>query len=80
MYCGFIWIVDSLTLTGFRYHPASQHALLQGLVWKTYRVPKPCCAPHVLADVDVLHLDESNPNELKVSTWKGMQVKKCACS
>ncbi|KAG8315326.1 hypothetical protein J6590_073380 [Homalodisca vitripennis] len=63
-----------------RYHPASQHALLQSLVWQMYRAPRPCCAPHVLADIEVLHLDETDPSSLKVSTWKGMQVQRCACS
>ncbi|XP_054280950.1 bone morphogenetic protein 2 [Macrosteles quadrilineatus] len=63
-----------------RYHPASQHALLQSLVWQMYKVPRPCCAPHVLADIEVLHLDETDPSSLKVSTWKGMQVQRCACS
>lgn len=60
-----------------RYRPASQHALLQSLV---YRAPRPCCAPHELADIEVLHLDETDPSALKVSTWKGMQVQRCACS
>lgn len=42
--------------------------------------PKPCCAPSNLDRLEILHLDELNPNSLKVTTWLDMSVVNCACS
>ncbi|RZF33282.1 hypothetical protein LSTR_LSTR007627 [Laodelphax striatellus] len=65
-----------------RFNVASHHALLQGLLWKIdhNRVPRPCCAPHILQDLEFLHLDEEDPSKLKVSSWTNMTVLECGCS
>lgn len=42
--------------------------------------PKPCCAPSKLDRLQIIHVDEMNPNSLKVTTWKQMSVVECACS
>lgn len=65
-----------------RYNPANHHALLQSLIWKENRtrVPRPCCAPHKLADLEILYFDEDDPTQLKVNVWKDMKVLECACS
>lgn len=66
----------------FNYNVASNHAYLQGMIWRQDRkkVPRPCCAPKKLEDLQVLHIDEENPTKLKVSTWPEMKVLECACS
>lgn len=66
----------------FNYNVASNHAYLQGMIWKQDRkkVPRPCCAPKKLEDLQVLHIDEQDPTKLKVSTWTEMKVLECACS
>lgn len=65
-----------------RYNPAHHHALLQSLIWKQDRtkVPKPCCAPSKLVELEVLHVDEHDETKLKVSKWSNMRVLECACS
>ncbi|XP_014213705.1 bone morphogenetic protein 2 [Copidosoma floridanum] len=65
-----------------RYNPATHHAILQSLMWKENRtrVPRPCCAPSKLEDIDILYFDEEDPTKLKVSNWKDMKVLECACS
>lgn len=64
------------------YNIAHNHAMLQSLIWKKdhSKVPKPCCAPSKLTEVEVLHLDETDSTSLKISTWKKMKVLECACS
>lgn len=42
--------------------------------------PKPCCAPSKLDQLQIIHVDETDPNSLKVTTWKEMAVVECACS
>lgn len=42
--------------------------------------PKPCCAPSKLEQLEIIHVDETDPNALKVTTWKEMTVVECACS
>lgn len=42
--------------------------------------PKPCCAPSKLDQLQIIHVDETDPNSLKVTTWKEMSVVECACS
>lgn len=42
--------------------------------------PKPCCAPSKLDRLQIIHVDETDPNSLKVTTWKEMAVVECACS
>ncbi|XP_050426074.1 uncharacterized protein LOC126836577 [Adelges cooleyi] len=42
--------------------------------------PKPCCAPSKLDRLQIVHIDELNPTNLKVTTWKEMAVVECACS
>lgn len=66
----------------FNYNVASNHAYLQGMIWRQDRkkVPRPCCAPKKLQDLQVLHIDEQDPTKLKVSTWSEMRVLECACS
>lgn len=65
-----------------RYNPANHHAVLQSLLWKQdkSRVPRPCCAPSKLVELEILHVDETDPTKLKVSSWKDMRVLECACS
>lgn len=65
-----------------RYNPAHHHALLQSLIWKEdrKRVPRPCCAPSKLAELEILYFDENDATKLKVSNWKDMRVLECACS
>ncbi|XP_055858065.1 protein decapentaplegic [Episyrphus balteatus] len=65
-----------------RYNPAHHHALLQSLIWKQDRkkVPRPCCAPSKLVELEVLHVDEKDNEKLKISTWTDMRVLECACS
>lgn len=66
----------------FNYNVASNHAYLQGMIWRQDRkkVPRPCCTPKKLEDLQVLHIDEQDPTKLKVSTWTEMKVSECACS
>lgn len=66
----------------FNYNVASNHAYLQGMIWRQDRkkVPRPCCTPKKLEDLQVLHIDEQDPTKLKVSTWTEMRVLECACS
>jgi len=42
--------------------------------------PKPCCAPSKLDQLQIIHVDETDPSSLKVTTWKEMAVVECACS
>lgn len=65
-----------------RYNPAHHHALLQSLIWKQdkKKVPRPCCAPSKLVELEVLHVDEKDNEKLKISTWTDMRVLECACS
>ncbi|XP_060848135.1 uncharacterized protein LOC132927596 [Rhopalosiphum padi] len=42
--------------------------------------PKPCCAPNKLDRLQIIHVDETDPSSLKVTTWKEMAVVECACS
>ncbi|XP_034475387.1 putative uncharacterized protein DDB_G0286901 [Drosophila innubila] len=65
-----------------RHNPAHHHALLQSLIWQQdhNRVPRPCCAPSKLTEVEILHVDEEHSDKLKISTWSNMQVLECACS
>lgn len=64
------------------YNPAHEHAVLQGRLADLgkYNIPRPCCAPSILSDVDVLHVDEEDSTKLKVTTFKNMRVLQCACS
>lgn len=65
-----------------RHNPANHHALIQSLVYmqnKTW-VPKLCCAPSKLIDIEILHIDEDDHSMLKVSSWKSMKVSECACN
>lgn len=66
----------------FNYNVASNHAFLQGLLWRQdkKKVTRPCCAPQKLEDLQILHIDEQDPTKLKVSNWSGMRVLECACS
>ncbi|KAL7726661.1 hypothetical protein ACLKA6_017704 [Drosophila palustris] len=65
-----------------RHNPAHHHALLQSLIWQQdhNRVPRPCCAPSKLTEIEILHVDEEHSDKLKISTWSNMQVLECACS
>lgn len=64
------------------YNPAHEHAVLQGKLADLgkYNVPRPCCTPSILSDIDVLHVDEEDSSKLKVTTFKNMRVLQCACS
>ena len=65
----------------YRYNPANHHASLQSLIWRQKKggAPKPCCAPSKLEQLDIIHIDEDDPNKLKVTTWSNMKVLECAC-
>ncbi|KAH8272491.1 hypothetical protein KR044_009479, partial [Drosophila immigrans] len=65
-----------------RHNPAHHHALLQSLMWQQdhNRVPRPCCVPSKLTEIEILHVDEDHSDKLKISTWSNMQVLECACS
>ncbi|KAF6215812.1 hypothetical protein GE061_000147 [Apolygus lucorum] len=64
----------------FRFNEATHHASLQA-VMNRYRkgVPRPCCAPKKLIPLDIITLDEDDPNKLKVIKWDNAQVIECAC-
>ena len=76
-----------------RYKPLNDHSLLQSLVHLQHlqdpasvlgaalhtRVRRPCCVPSQLASLPILHLDETNPSKLKVTTWRSIVVTECAC-
>lgn len=65
------------------YKPATHHALLQSFLTREAKykhVPKVCCAPSRLVDIDVLHVDENDPAKLVVSTWTNIKVMECACT
>lgn len=64
------------------YNPAHEHAVLQARLADSgkYNIPRPCCTPAILSDVDVLHVDEEDDTKLKVTTFKNMRVLQCACS
>lgn len=65
-----------------RYNPAHHHAVLQSLIWKDNRgkVPRPCCAPNKLTELEILFIDDNDTTKLKISSWKNMKVLECACS
>lgn len=67
----------------YRYNLAHTHAYIQSLLHhsgKNGNVPDVCCAATRVVDMEVLHLDETDPTKLKVSTWKKMRVMKCSCT
>ncbi|CAH1393349.1 unnamed protein product [Nezara viridula] len=65
----------------YRYNPANHHASLQSLIWRQKKggAPKPCCAPSKLEQLEIIHIDEDDPNKLKMTTWSDMKVLECAC-
>lgn len=87
---GFEFIIQPKTFdAGFckgrcppRHNPAHHHALLQSLMWQQQhgRVPRPCCVPSKLTQLEILHVDEEHTDKLKISTWSDMQVVECACA
>lgn len=87
---GFEFIIQPKTFdAGFckgrcppRHNPAHHHALLQSLMWQQQHghVPRPCCVPSKLTQLEILHVDEEHTDKLKISTWSDMQVVECACS
>jgi integrin beta 8 len=67
----------------YRYNLGNTHAYIQSLLHhsgKNGNVPDVCCAATRVVDMEVLHLDETDPTKLKVSTWKKMRVMKCSCT
>ncbi|XP_034112147.1 LOW QUALITY PROTEIN: uncharacterized protein LOC117573223 [Drosophila albomicans] len=50
-----------------RHNPAHHHALLQSLIWQQdhNRVPRPCCVPSKLTEIEILHVDEEHSDKLK---------------
>lgn len=64
------------------YNPAHEHAVLQGRLADLgkFNVPRPCCTPSILSDIDVLHVDEEDSSKLKVTTFRNMRVLQCACN
>lgn len=58
-------------------HPVKQHT---GGPHRGPRVPRPCCAPAKLQPLDVLIVDEDNPDKLKLAEWSEMKVLTCACA
>ncbi|BES90999.1 TGFB [Nesidiocoris tenuis] len=65
----------------YRYNPGTRHATIQSLMFQTGKgnAPRPCCAPSKLAPLEILHLDDEDPKQLKTTTWDNMQVIECAC-
>lgn len=63
------------------WNPASRHSTLQYLLNKMdKRIPKPCCAPSKMEELQILHPDEDDPTRLKMSVWENTKILECACS
>ncbi|KAL1493021.1 hypothetical protein ABEB36_011164 [Hypothenemus hampei] len=74
------------------YNFATNHSRIQGLMHqldksyfkqfknKTSIVPKTCCAPSKLGDLEILIVSSHDPTKLKVEKWHNMRVLECACS
>ncbi|XP_066255078.1 bone morphogenetic protein 6 [Euwallacea similis] len=74
------------------YNFATNHSRIQGLIHQlgkrdakllrseTALVPKTCCAPSKLGDLQILMVDSKDPSKLRVETWENMRVLECACS
>lgn len=74
------------------YNFATNHSRIQGLMHqldkreaklfrnKTMLVPKTCCAPSKLGDLEILIVNSQEPDKLKVEKWQNMRVLECACS
>ncbi|XP_030748337.1 bone morphogenetic protein 5 [Sitophilus oryzae] len=70
---------------------ATNHSRIQGMMHqikknqvkvdnKKNTIPKTCCAPSKLADLQIVMVNKDNPMKLTVQTWEKMQVVECACS
>lgn len=74
------------------YNLATNHSKIQGLMHqldkrnakllkhRTELVPKTCCAPSKLGDLEILIVDSEDSTKLKLETWQNMRVLECACS
>ncbi|XP_050313487.1 bone morphogenetic protein 6 [Anthonomus grandis grandis] len=74
---------------------ATNHSRIQGIMhqlWKqesvnaknvndhnAHQIPKSCCAPSKLGDLQILVVSKIDPSKLEVLTWKNMRVLECAC-
>ena len=59
----------------------NDHSLLQYFMHlRDSRVKKPCCSPRKYESRDILHLDEMDSTRLKVTNWKNIIVRECACA
>ena len=59
----------------------NDHSLLQYFMHlRDPRVKKPCCSPRKYESRDILHLDELDSTRLKVTNWKNIIVRECACA
>ena len=92
---GFEFILQPVTFDSYfcqgscpaRYNPINEHSLLQSLMHirtkhrpKEERIPRPCCAPHKVSHLEILHLDEEDNTKLRVTRWKSVIVDECGCS
>lgn len=67
------------------FNPNTNHAFFQSLLWYKKKdvnrdIPRPCCAPKTLVPLEILHVDEKNPQKLKTTVWQDMKVTECACA
>ncbi len=59
----------------------NDHSLLQYFMHlRDSKVKKPCCSPRKYESRDILHLDEMDSTRLKVTNWKNIIVRECACA
>lgn len=64
---------------------SSTHAIFQHILHEKKGkgfVPRPCCAPTKLAELDVIHINSVNPSKpkLEVTVLKDAIVSECGCS
>lgn len=71
---------DGAEMTGKRIRRKVRHHGGVGTPGIPLPPPKPCCAPSKLEQLEIIHVDETDPTALKVTTWKEMTVVECACS
>ena len=70
-----------------RFNAVNDHSLLQSIMHvKTKhldprsKVHRPCCVGTKYEPLDILHVDDKNPNKLKVTHWKNVIVSQCGCA
>lgn len=74
-----------------QYNFATNHSRIQGLLHQIKKnearaestkntIPKTCCAPSKLGDLQIIMVNRNDPTKLDVHTWEKMRVLECACS